>query len=130
MGFFDIIWSALWIFLLIAWFWVVISVISDIFRSRDMGGFHKALWILLVIWIPWLGVLAYIFVRGDKMNQHRLEYASRIDEANRDYIKSLYGPNSTADELEKLAALKEKGVLSDDEFNTQKTKLLGMEQKS
>ncbi|MEM9127247.1 MAG: PLDc N-terminal domain-containing protein, partial [Pseudomonadota bacterium] len=63
LGFFDIVWSIFWLFLMVAWFWVMISVVADVFRSKDLSGAGKAVWIAFVILIPWLGVLAYLIVR-------------------------------------------------------------------
>ncbi|MEM9392676.1 MAG: SHOCT domain-containing protein [Pseudomonadota bacterium] len=123
IGFFDVIWFIFWMFLMVAWFWVVISVVSDIFRSKDMNGFSKALWVGFVIIIPWLGVLAYLLLRGDKMEAHNAEAMEKIEDAQRDYIRSV-AQVSAADELERLAALKEKGVLSEEEFAAQKAKVL------
>lgn len=125
IGFFDIIWSIVWLFLMVAWFWVMISVVTDVFRSRDLNGFAKAAWVAFVILIPWLGVLSYVLLRGDKMDSHRAETMANIESAQRDYIRSV-AQVSAADELEKLAALKDKGVITDDEFNTQKAKVLGL----
>jgi hypothetical protein len=122
-GFFDIFWSIFWLFLMLAWIWVVISVLADVFRSRDIGGLPKALWVLFIILIPWLGVLAYIIVRGDKMQENQLESAKRFEDAQRDYIRNMAG-TSPATELEKLAALKAQGVLTEDEFATQKARIL------
>lgn len=122
-GFFDVFWSIFWLFLMIAWFWVVISVVADIFRSKDLSGFSKAIWIGFVILLPWLGVLAYLILRGEKMQEHRAEVLAKADEAQRDYIRSVVSI-SVAEELEKLAALREKGVLSEDEFAAQKAKVL------
>ncbi|MEM9127674.1 MAG: SHOCT domain-containing protein, partial [Pseudomonadota bacterium] len=107
----------------VAWFWVMISVVADVFRSKDLSGAGKAVWIAFVILIPWLGVLAYLIVRGDKMHQHNVETMNQIEAAQKDYIRSV-ATVSTADELERLAALKEKGVLNDEEFEAQKTKIL------
>lgn len=123
LGFFDIVWSIFWLFLMVAWFWVMISVVADIFRSRDMSGLTKALWVAFVILIPWLGVLAYLILRGDKMHEHNAEALSKMEDAQRDYIRSVTNV-SAADELERLAALKEKGVLTEDEFAAQKAKIL------
>lgn len=123
IGFFDILWSIILLFLLVAWIWVVISVLADVFRSRDMRGISKALWVLFIILIPWLGVLAYIIVHGDRMQENQLETAKQFEDAQRDYIRSVAG-TSPATELEKLAALKEKGILSDAEFDAQKAKIL------
>ncbi len=124
IGFFDIVWSIFWLFLMVAWFWVMISVVADIFRSKDMNGAAKAIWVAFVILIPWLGVLSYLIVRGDKMHEHNVEAMNKMEEAQKDYIRSIANV-STADELERLAALKEKGVLTDEEFSSQKAKILG-----
>ncbi|NRB01528.1 MAG: SHOCT domain-containing protein [Rhodobacteraceae bacterium] len=124
MGFFDIIWYILMVFLMVAWFWVVISVVTDIFRSSDMNGFSKALWVLFVIVIPWLGVLAYLLVRGDKMQAHQAEALAKMEAAQKQYIRDAAGAVSVADELEKLSGLKDKGVLTEEEFAAQKAKLM------
>ena len=122
-GFFDIFWSIFWLFLMLAWIWVVISVLADVFRSRDIGGVVKALWVLFIILIPWLGVLAYIIVRGDQMHENQIESAKQFQDAQREYIRRLAG-TSPAAELEKLAALKAQGVLTEEEFATQKARIL------
>jgi len=124
-GFFDLIWSMFWFFLLIAWFWVLISVVADIFRSKDLNGIAKAIWVAFVILIPWLGVLAYLIARGGKMDAHNREAVAAMEKAQRDYILSVSGGGaSTAEQLEKLAALKDQGVLTEEEFAAQKAKLL------
>ncbi|WP_170603264.1 SHOCT domain-containing protein [Ruegeria arenilitoris] len=124
IGFFDIVWSIFWLFLMVAWFWVMISVVADVFRSKDLSGFAKAVWIAFVILIPWLGVLAYLIVRGDKMHEHNVQAMNDIEQAQKDYIRSVASV-SAADELERLSALKEKGVLTEEEFASQKAKILG-----
>lgn len=124
-SFWTFFWSILWLFLLVAWFWVLISVIADIFRSRDLSGGAKALWVLFVIVIPWLGVLSYILIRGPKMEENNAEAAKAMEEAQRDYVRKL-AAISPAEELEKLLVLKEKGVLTEDEFAAQKAKLLAV----
>ncbi len=123
MGFFDLIWSIFLIFLMVAWFWVLIAVVADIFRSKDLGGFAKALWIGFVIIIPWLGVLVYVIARGDKMQEHNAQAMNDMEAAQKDYIRSV-ATTSPADELERLAGLKEKGVLTEEEFAAQKAKVL------
>ncbi len=123
IGFLDVVWSIFWLFLMVAWFWVMISVVSDIFRSKDLNGVSKAVWIAFVILLPWLGVLAYLVARGDKMQEHNVEAISKFEDAQRDYIRSVAAVSS-ADELERLAALKEKGHLTDEEFTAQKAKVL------
>ena len=110
-------------FLLVAWIWVLVSVISDVFRNKDLSGVAKALWVLGIIIIPWLGVLAYLIVYGDSMAERNAQAAAEIEEIRRSYIRDVAG-RSTADELTKLAELKDKGVITDAEFQTQKAKLL------
>ena len=123
MPFLDIIWSMFIFFLLIAWIWVVISVIGDVFRSKDIGGFSKAFWVLFVIVIPWLGVLSYILIRSRGMEDRNMQAFSDAADRQRAYIQGVAG-TSTADELTKLAELKEKGVINDGEFEAQKARLL------
>jgi hypothetical protein len=122
----DVLWTMLVFFLFIAWIWVLISVIADIFRSRDMGGFAKALWVIFVIIIPWLGVLAYLIARGDSMAQRSIDDAAAAEQARRAYIQEAAGTSaSPADELAKLASLKESGVISDEEYAKLRAKAIG-----
>jgi hypothetical protein len=121
----DLFWTMLMLFLWIAWFWVLIRVVVDIFRNRESSGFSKAMWMLFVIVIPWLGVLVYIIVEGDDMARRDTAVALENQEAARAYIRNAAGASaSTADELEKLAGLRESGVISDAEFESQKARLL------
>lgn len=123
VGLFELLWSIFLLFLLVAWFWVLIAVVSDIFRSRDMNGFAKALWIGFVIVIPWLGVLSYILLRGDKMQAHAVEALGKAEEERRSYIRSVTRL-SPAEELAKLVELREKGALTEEEFAAQKARVL------
>lgn len=123
VGFFHIFVSIFWVFLLIAWIWVMIGIIADIFQSHDLGGGAKALWVLFIILIPWLGVLCYLLIRGDKMQERRRATMSDIEDAQREYVRSV-AHVSAADEIEKLAALKEKGAISEEEYAAQKSKVL------
>jgi hypothetical protein len=119
----EIFWSIFTFFLLVAWIWAVIGVISDVFRSDDLSGFAKGIWVLFIILVPWLGVLSYLVIRGDGMQERNLQAAAAAAESQRAYIQNAVGM-STADELTKLSELKEKGVISDTEFEAQKQKLL------
>jgi hypothetical protein len=108
------------------WIWVAIIVFSDIFRSHDMSGWLKALWIVAIFILPLFGVLLYLIVRGRKMREHALADAQAQETATRDYIKSVTndGASSPAEELSKLAALRDSGVLSEAEFQSEKAKVL------
>ena len=121
----GIFWTMLELFLFIVWFWILIAIFSDIFRSRDMGGWAKALWVIFVIVLPFLGILIYLIARGGKMQERSLEQAQRQQDAFDAQVRQAAGASGNVDDLSKLADLKEKGVLTDAEFQAQKAKLLG-----
>jgi hypothetical protein len=115
----------MYFFLFIIWIWLLIIVFSDIFRSHDLGGFAKALWVIFVILVPYLGVLVYLIARGHKMSEHAQQAAARQDAAARAYIQSAAGSTgSAADEIQRLSDLKSQGVISDAEFEAGKAKAL------
>ena len=121
----QVFWSMLWFFMFFIWIWLLIVVFSDIFRSHDMGGFAKFLWVLFVIILPYLGVFVYLIARGHKMAEHAQQAAAAQDAAAKAYIQSAAGTaGSTADEIQRLADLKAQGVISDAEFETAKAKAL------
>ena len=120
----DFFWTMLGFFIFFIWIYLLIVVFSDIFRSHDMGGGVKALWLIFVIILPYLGVLIYLIARGGSMHERALKQAEQQQTAFNDYVKQTAGGNS-ADELAKLADLKAKGVLTDAEFEAQKAKVLG-----
>lgn len=120
----DLFWAMLWFYLFFIWIWLLITIFGDIFRSDDMGGWAKAFWTLFVIVLPLLGVLVYLIARGDKMRDRAARDAAAADAATRSYIQQAAGTTSTADELSKLAALRDQGVLTPQEFESQKAALL------
>ena len=120
----GIFWTTVVIFLWIAWFMLLFRVIFDIFRSDDLGGWAKALWLLFVIVLPFLGVLVYVIARGHKITEHEVAHAEAQEQAFQSYVRQTAGTGGTAEELTKLAALKDQGVISDAEFEQQKAKLL------
>ena len=120
--------SMLYFFLFFIWIWLLIVVFTDIFRSDDLGGWGKALWSIFVIVLPYLGVFIYLIARGNKMGEHAAESAHQQDEAARQYIRSAAGTtgtgSSSAEEVARLAELRDKGVISDAEFQQAKAKAL------
>ena len=114
----------LYFFFFIIWIWLLIVVFGDIFRSQDLSGWGKALWSLFVIVLPYLGVFIYLIARGHKMSEHAVQAAQAQDAAARAYIQDAAGSRSTADELARLADLKDKGVIDDAEFQQLKAKAL------
>ena len=119
----QVFWSMLWFFLFFIWIWLLIIVFSDIFRSHDLSGWAKALWVIFVILVPYLGVFVYLIARGHKMAEHAAEAAAAQDAAARQYIQQVTS-TSSAEELEKLARLREQGVIDEAEYQSLKTKTL------
>jgi Short C-terminal domain/Phospholipase_D-nuclease N-terminal len=126
MNFWDIILSIFWFMLLFAWIWLLISIFADIFRDHELSGWGKALWTLFIIVIPWLGALVYLIARGRSMNERALAQAQRQDQAFRHYVQDAAPKQpSSADEIAKLATLRDQGAISEQEFAHAKAKLLG-----
>jgi hypothetical protein len=119
----QVFWSMLWFFLFFIWIWLLIIVFSDIFRSHDLSGWAKALWIIFIILVPYLGVFVYLIARGHKMGEHAAADAAAADAATRQYIQQVTS-TSPAEELEKLARLREQGVIDEAEYQTLKTRTL------
>lgn len=123
----NLFWTMLWFFLFVAWIWLLIALLADIFRSRDLSGWGKALWTLLIIVVPILGALIYLIARGSGMAERTAAEYQKQDEALRAYVQEAAGDGakaSTADELAKLAQLRDAGTISDSEFQAQKAKIL------
>ncbi len=122
----DFFLTMLYFFLFVIWIWLLITVFIDIFRSHDMGGLAKALWVIFVIILPFLGVFVYLIARGSKMHERAAQEAANQQKAFDTYVKQTAGTPgaTTADQLSKLADLKSQGVLSDAEFEAQKAKIL------
>jgi Short C-terminal domain/Phospholipase_D-nuclease N-terminal len=122
----DIFLTTLYFFLFIIWIWLLFMVFIDIFRSHDMGGWAKALWVIFIIVMPYLGVLVYLIARGGKMHERAAQQAALQQKAFDQYVKQAAGtPGETsADQLHKLAGLKDQGILTDAEFEVEKAKIL------
>jgi ABC-type multidrug transport system fused ATPase/permease subunit len=117
-------WTIFEIFLWILWFWVLIYVFVDIFRSQDLSGWGKALWFIFVLIIPLIGVLVYLIARGGKMHEHAVQEANQQDREFRAYVQQAAGSGSSADQLAKLADLRDRGVITPEEFEREKAKVL------
>ena len=117
-------WTIFEIFLWVIWIWILIYVFIDIFRSRDLSGGAKALWFIFVLFIPLIGVLVYLIARGGKMQEHAVQEAQQQDEAARRYIQQAAGSGNSADQLAQLADLRDRGVITAQEFDREKAKIL------
>jgi Short C-terminal domain/Phospholipase_D-nuclease N-terminal len=122
----NVFWSILEFFLWVIWIWILIIVFIDIFRSHDLSGWAKALWFLFVLFIPLIGVLVYLIVRGGSMHERAVAQARQQDQDFRHYVQdaAASSPASTADQLTKLADLRDRGVISAEEFEREKAKVL------
>ncbi|MFF0445990.1 SHOCT domain-containing protein [Streptomyces sp. NPDC004609] len=125
----NLFWTMLWFFLWIMWLFLLFKVIGDIFRDHEMNGWAKAGWLILVIVLPFLGVLIYVVFRGKSMGQREVAAAEQREAAFQSYIRRTAGTGgegggSHADQLAKLAELKEKGSITDEEFQRAKEKIL------
>ena|SRR5437764_10252915 len=109
--------------LLFVWIWIAIGVIADIFRSPDLSGWGKAGWLLLIVILPLVGVLIYLIARGHKMTEHAVSHAKAQDAAFRDYVRS--AASTAGDDVAKLEDLRDRGVISEEEFQRAKAKALG-----
>src|SRR6201989_3099589 len=122
----NVFWTIFEIFLWVIWIWILIWIFIDIFRSRDLSGWAKALWFLFVLFIPLIGVLVYLIVRGGSMHERAVQDARQQDQEFRQYVQQAASgsPGTTADQLTKLADLRDRGVISSEEFDREKAKIL------
>jgi hypothetical protein len=129
MDFWDLVASIFWFMLLFTWISMLVTIFGDLFRDHELSGWAKALWTLFLVVVPWLGALVYLIVRGRSINERALAQAQRNEQAFGRYVRETAGAGttSTADELGKLADLRDRGTISAEEFQHAKAKLLGTE---
>jgi Phospholipase_D-nuclease N-terminal/Short C-terminal domain len=120
--FLDVFWTMIVFFLWVAWFWLLISVATDVFRRRDIGGGKKALWLILMLFVPFLGVLIYLIANNDEMTQRNLERAQAQQSQMDDYVRSVSGGGAA--EIEKAKGLLDNGTITQAEFDAIKAKAL------
>lgn len=121
----QLLWSMLWFFMFIIWFWLLVTVFGDIFRSDDMGGFAKALWIIFIVLFIYLGVLVYFIARGKGMQERNIKQMKAAQAAQEEYLRSVVGSSSGAsEEIARLADLRDKGAITEEEFQALKAKAL------
>jgi hypothetical protein len=122
----DLLWTMFWFFLFIVWVWLLIVILTDVFRDPDLSGWGKALWTLFLFILPLLGVLIYLIVRGDRISERSERRAMGWDQETSDYVSGPAGESgaSRVDELDKLARLRNSGTITEEEFQAQKARLL------
>jgi hypothetical protein len=121
----DLFGTMLGLFVFFIWFWLLVIVFADIFRSRDLGGGAKALWVIFVIILPFLGIFVYLIARGGKMHERAAQMAQQQQQAFNEQVRAAAGTGPTStDQLAKLAELRQSGALTDEEYEAQKAKVL------
>ena len=121
----DLMVSMFWFMLLVAWIWLLISILGDIFRDRELSGGAKAMWVLFLVFLPWLGALMYLIVRGNSMNERTRQAMEDAEKRQRAYIQDAAGSTaSVADQIRDLSALRDSGHISDAEYEQAKSKIL------
>jgi Short C-terminal domain/Phospholipase_D-nuclease N-terminal len=126
MPLWDVVVSIFWFMILFTWIWLLIAILGDIFRDHELSGWGKALWTLFLVVLPWLGALVYLIARGKSMNERARAQAERNEQAFGQYVRETAGTGrtGTADELAKLADLRDRGTISSAEFDRAKAKAL------
>lgn len=121
----DVFWTMFQIFAFVIWFWLLFIALMDVFRGSDLSGWGKAGWTIFVLFLPLIGVLTYLIVRGRSMHKRTAQQAAQREEAFRGYVREAAGLSaSSADQLAKLADLRQRGVITSDEFEQEKSKVL------
>jgi Short C-terminal domain/Phospholipase_D-nuclease N-terminal len=121
--FLNILWTMIIFFAWVIWIWIAITVLVDVFRRHDIGGWHKALWVVFVIVIPFLGVLVYLIANHEGMAKRNIKQAEAQQKQFDDYVRHTAG--GSAGEIEKAKQLLDSGAISQDEFDRLKAKALG-----
>ena len=123
--FMDVLWSMIIFFFWVIWIWIVITVLIDVFRRHDIGGFAKAAWVIFVVILPWLGVLIYLIAEHDGMRERSIKQAQSQQQAFDDYVRDTAGGGAAAD-IAKAKELLDSGAITQAEFEALKAKALGV----
>ena len=122
--FLDVLWTLFVIFIWVIWFWLLITVFADVFRRRDISGGKKALWLIFVIIVPFLGVFIYLISQSDEMAERNMKQMEAQQAQMDTYVKSVAGSGGAAAEIEKAKQLLDSGAISQAEYDAIKTKAL------
>ncbi len=121
----QVLWSMLWLFVFVIWIWMIIVIFSDILTSDDLSGWGKAIWSIFIIFLPFLGIFAYLIARGGQMSERSAKASQQANEATQAYIRDAAGVSTDADQLARLADLHTAGKMSDAEYAAAKAKVIG-----
>jgi hypothetical protein len=120
----DVIWTMLVFFLWVAWFFLLIKIIGDVFRRHDVGGVHKAIWLIFLLFVPFLGAFAYLIVNSEGMAKREMERAQAAQQQFDSYVQSAAGSSGPAGEIDKAKKLLDSGAISQAEYDAIKAKAL------
>jgi hypothetical protein len=124
ISFGELLLIALEVFFFVIWIWILITILSDLFRDHELSGWAKAAWVLFLVFIPFLTALIYLIARGEGMRDRTIKAQADAKKHFDEYVRDQAQTASPADELHKLAELKDKGALSAEEYDKAKAKLL------
>jgi len=122
--FLDVMWTMLVFFIWIIWFWLLITVFADVFRRHDISGFVKALWLIFVILVPYLGVFIYLIAESKGMAERKAAEMQASQAQFDDYVRQTAGGGGAAAEIDKAKQLLDSGAITQSEFDTLKQKAL------
>jgi hypothetical protein len=122
--FLDAFWSLLVFFLWVAWFILLFHIVADVFRRRDASGAKKTIWLLFILFVPFLGVFAYLIVNSDDMARRNIEQAAAAKQDMDDYVRSVASEGGAAAEIERAKGLLDSGAINQQEFEAIKAKAL------
>ena len=120
----QLVYAFFWFFLFLIEIYLAIIVFTDIFRSRDLKGWQKALYVILILVVPLIGILTYLIIRGDKVEQHALEAAEEVDGHFRQYVAMVARQRGPTEDLATLVKLKDRGVIDEEEFTRLKQAII------
>jgi hypothetical protein len=121
--FLEVMWTLIVFFAWVIWFWILITILADVFRRRDIGGGKKTLWVIFLIFVPFVGVLVYLLANHDEMAQRNVKEAQASQAQFDEYVRSVSGGGATA-EIERAKQLLDSGAISQAEFEAIKAKAL------
>jgi ABC-type transport system involved in cytochrome bd biosynthesis fused ATPase/permease subunit len=119
----DAFLTVLEIFFFVIWFWILIVILSDLFRDHELSGWWKAVWVLFLVFVPFVTALVYLIVRGQGMRDRAVKEQAETRKHLDQYVRET-AATSPVDELHKLADLKERGAITDAEYEKMKAKLV------
>jgi ABC-type multidrug transport system fused ATPase/permease subunit len=122
--FLEVLWTMLIFFLWVMWFWLLIVIIGDVFRRRDIGGGKKTIWLIFILFVPFIGVLAYVLTNSDSMAERNMERARSQRAQMDDYVRETAGSGGAAAEIDKAKQLLDSGAITQAEFDAIKAKAL------